>query len=245
MRSSHQHPSFISSFFPVVSCLTTIISSSLAFRSDYATRLLRDAVIRDYNEAFGTNVARLPPSLDDYPYFVRRRAGFDVVANDSSISGGGGGSLISSFHISNTPGTTPSEATETQKICVIGAGVSGLYLAWMLTFLGLPYDILEASSRVGGRAFTYRFPGGQSGESAAHDYYDVGAMRYPEIEALKPVFTVFEKLGIRTEKYYLENPSAPWRFNGRGGGGVKYVLHFLITFSLLSLISLGLDTNAG
>ena len=45
-------------------------------------------------------------------------------------------------------------------------------------------------------------------------------MRYPKIEALRPVFAVFEKLGIRTEKYYLENPSAPWGFDKRAGGGL-------------------------
>ena len=101
----------------------------------------------------------------------------------------------------------------------------------MLTFLHIPYDIYESSDRVGGRAFTYHFPTSSSystssssassnEDRAGHDYYDVGAMRYPKIEALRPVFAVFEKLGIRTEKYYLENPSAPWGFDKRVGGGL-------------------------
>ncbi|KAF8153859.1 hypothetical protein B0H34DRAFT_661915 [Crassisporium funariophilum] len=57
---------------------------------------------------------------------------------------------------------------------ILGAGVGGLYTALMLQSLNVSYEVLEATDRVGGRLFTYQFPGG-----GPYDYYDVGAMRYP------------------------------------------------------------------
>jgi NAD(P)-binding Rossmann-like domain len=63
------------------------------------------------------------------------------------------------------------------KVCIVGAGVAGLYIAMILDDLAIPdlsYDILESSSRVGGRLYTYRFSSGSS------DYVDIGAMRYPK-----------------------------------------------------------------
>jgi len=53
-------------------------------------------------------------------------------------------------------------------VCIIGAGTAGLYTAMILESLGIDYQIVDAGTRerVGGRLFTYRFPGG--GE---YDYY--------------------------------------------------------------------------
>ncbi|KAG8920638.1 hypothetical protein FRC03_004674 [Tulasnella sp. 419] len=71
-----------------------------------------------------------------------------------------------------TPPTSSSEATKNllpknkNPVGIIGAGVGGLYTALMLQSLGIPYQILEASSRVGGRLYTYPFPKGQS-----YDYF--------------------------------------------------------------------------
>jgi hypothetical protein len=66
------------------------------------------------------------------------------------------------------------------KICIVGAGVAGLYIAMILYDLDIPnlsYDILESSDRVGGRLYTYHFEGEPAG---LHDYFDIGAMRYPK-----------------------------------------------------------------
>ena len=63
------------------------------------------------------------------------------------------------------------------KLCIVGAGMAGLYIALILDKLNIPgvsYEILEASERVGGRCFTHEF------SSKAHDYYDAGAMRFPD-----------------------------------------------------------------
>jgi heterodisulfide reductase subunit A-like polyferredoxin len=49
---------------------------------------------------------------------------------------------------------------------ILGGGMAGLYAAMMLAQRKIPFQILEATDRVGGRCYTYNFPGG--GE---WDYY--------------------------------------------------------------------------
>ncbi|KAI9573041.1 hypothetical protein HD554DRAFT_2167323 [Boletus coccyginus] len=61
-----------------------------------------------------------------------------------------------------------------KKVGILGAGIGGLYTALILDSLDIEYEILEASDRIGGRIFTYRFPNG-----GKYDYYDAGAMRFP------------------------------------------------------------------
>ena len=69
-------------------------------------------------------------------------------------------------------------------ICIIGAGVAGLTIAFYLSLMGIKeFDILEATDRVGGRCYTYRF---NDGHENPHDYYDVGAMRIPGIPGMQP-----------------------------------------------------------
>lgn len=69
------------------------------------------------------------------------------------------------------------------KVGIVGAGAAGLFTALTLDFLRrvvpdlkISYDILEASGkeRLGGRLYTHKF------SEKPHDYYDVGAMRFPE-----------------------------------------------------------------
>ena len=43
---------------------------------------------------------------------------------------------------------------------IIGAGIGGLYAGMILKSLGIPYQILEASGRTGGRFYTHRFSDG-------------------------------------------------------------------------------------
>lgn len=73
------------------------------------------------------------------------------------------------------------------KIGVVGAGCAGLFTGLIIDYLNeksndwengklnISYDILEAAGpeRLGGRLYTYKFSGKK------HDYYDVGAMRFP------------------------------------------------------------------
>ena len=83
------------------------------------------------------------------------------------------------------------------KVGIVGAGVAGLFTALLLDwlnkklgkesgenqYLDIDYEILEAADedRLGGRLYTYRFSDLQGG---VHDYYDVGAMRFPENDVM-------------------------------------------------------------
>jgi hypothetical protein len=88
----------------------------------------------------------------------------------------------------------PKEDGDSTKVAIIGAGVSGLFTAMILQWLNenavgddtksfnVDYDILESSASVGGRLFTYSF---EPDNKHTHVYYDVGAMRFPDIDTMK------------------------------------------------------------
>lgn len=80
-----------------------------------------------------------------------------------------------------------------------------------LAIPGLSYDILEGSDRVGGRMFTHYF------SDKKHDYYDIGAMRFPDIPVMQRAFDLFTKLKIPLTPYFLDYGSVkcPSRFNDR------------------------------
>jgi hypothetical protein len=86
-------------------------------------------------------------------------------------------------------GLVPRESGKLE-IGIIGAGVAGLFTAMLFDWLNkeckqqgleIEYDIIEAAkmNRLGGRLYTHRF------SYNAHDYYDVGAMRFPNNSIMK------------------------------------------------------------
>lgn len=95
----------------------------------------------------------------------------------------------------------------TEPIGIIGAGASGLYAALILQSLGHEVEILEGSDRVGGRCFTYHF------SEDKYDYFDAGAMRFPKIEAMKPVFHLFDKYNIPRVPYHLSSENTILLYN--------------------------------
>ncbi|RBR15926.1 uncharacterized protein FIESC28_07128 [Fusarium coffeatum] len=101
---------------------------------------------------------------------------------------------------------------------IVGAGVAGLFTALLFDWLNdhpdlkgkglkINYDVLEAAGaqRLGGRLYTHHF------SDEEHDYYDVGAMRFPNNSIMKRTFQLFEYIGItQTSKpglipYYLKD----------------------------------------
>ncbi len=61
-----------------------------------------------------------------------------------------------------------------KKITILGAGIAGLVAAYELERLGHEVEIIEGSSRVGGRVWTHRF-----GKDNNAPYAELGAMRIP------------------------------------------------------------------
>ncbi|MEC4817609.1 MAG: NAD(P)/FAD-dependent oxidoreductase [Scytonema sp. PMC 1069.18] len=61
-----------------------------------------------------------------------------------------------------------------QRITILGAGIAGLVAAYELERLGHEVEIMEGSSRIGGRVWTHRF-----GDALDAPYAELGAMRIP------------------------------------------------------------------
>ncbi|KIY73413.1 hypothetical protein CYLTODRAFT_428506 [Cylindrobasidium torrendii FP15055 ss-10] len=79
----------------------------------------------------------------------------------------------------------------------------------ILDSLNIPYEVLEANDRVGGRIYTHRFNGTDGidapiGNPARYDYVDIGAMRYPKIKFMERVFDLFERLGLKRDNLLIE-----------------------------------------
>jgi hypothetical protein len=94
------------------------------------------------------------------------------------------------------------------KVAIIGAGVAGLRAAMLLQSKHIPFKIFEASDRPGGRLFTYQFPSKPpNNPKGKHDYYDVGGMRFPNNNANKETFDLFNELNLssRVIKYVFSN----------------------------------------
>ncbi|KIM24008.1 hypothetical protein M408DRAFT_17753 [Serendipita vermifera MAFF 305830] len=81
----------------------------------------------------------------------------------------------------------------------------------MLDDLGIPYHIHEARDRVGGRLFTYKFPG-DSGSDPNYNYYDVGAMRFPKIAPMARLFHLFDYKPLNPEEDPLNKRLTPYIF---------------------------------
>ncbi|KAL2850679.1 hypothetical protein BJY01DRAFT_261437 [Aspergillus pseudoustus] len=105
------------------------------------------------------------------------------------------------------------------KIGIVGAGISGLYLAMLFDELqipGLTYEILESSNRTGGRVLTHYF----DGEGEHH--YDVGAMRFPDENvtdmptSIERAFDLFCQAGVKLLPYDTEGRNCPHMFNSHG-----------------------------
>jgi hypothetical protein len=62
--------------------------------------------------------------------------------------------------------------------------LESLPVAMMLDYLGIPYEIFEASNRCGGRCFTYRFTS-EEDSGLKYDYFDASAMRFPNNRAME------------------------------------------------------------
>ncbi|PTB61860.1 hypothetical protein BBK36DRAFT_62205 [Trichoderma citrinoviride] len=104
------------------------------------------------------------------------------------------------------------------KVGVIGGGIGGLYASLILEDLGITNEVSEATGRTGGRMWSYRF------SSKPGDYYEVGAMLFPDIPIMRRTFRLLALLNITRDNnphpaegclipYYFEGPNNPWLYN--------------------------------
>jgi len=100
------------------------------------------------------------------------------------------------------------------RVAIIGAGVAGLRTAMLLQRLGIPYKIFEATDRHGGRVFTYEFP--QKDPKGKHDYFDVGAMRFPNNNSNRATFDLVKELQLEHKliPYVFSQDENIFLFNG-------------------------------
>jgi NADPH-dependent 2,4-dienoyl-CoA reductase/sulfur reductase-like enzyme len=103
---------------------------------------------------------------------------------NSSVGDGKATELPKMPILESTPKDGDPLSKSAGSVCIIGAGVAGLYAAMTLWDQGVQdITILEASDRVGGRTYTHQFA---PDPHCAHNYYDMGAMRIPEIPSMQP-----------------------------------------------------------
>ncbi|TFK66663.1 FAD/NAD(P)-binding domain-containing protein [Pluteus cervinus] len=97
---------------------------------------------------------------------------------------------------------------------IIGGGVGGLYAAMILQSMKIKYEILEATDDIGGRLYTYHFD--KSKPPGGHEYFDVGAMRFPDTPMMRRTFKLFDDLGSRISRipYFFNSESSTLLYNG-------------------------------
>ena len=84
----------------------------------------------------------------------------------------------------------PSPLPPSFRVGIVGGGMAGLYSALLLQkhFPGVQVKIFEASNRVGGYVHTHKF------SEEPYQYFDCGAMRFPDIEMYQPIFDLINHL---------------------------------------------------
>ncbi|KIJ46262.1 hypothetical protein M422DRAFT_778531 [Sphaerobolus stellatus SS14] len=110
------------------------------------------------------------------------------------------------------PPYVPPEDLAKLPVGILGAGAAGMYTAMILDSLGIKYEILEASGRHGGRLYTHYFPK----VPGPYQYFDAGAMRYPDIDFMKRTFKLVDGLNLRNKllEVIMGNDNAFVHFNG-------------------------------
>lgn len=114
---------------------------------------------------------------------------------------------------------TAADISTTNPVGILGAGASGLYTALILQDLGIPYRIIEAQGKVGGRLFTFKF---QDETGSPYNYFDIGAMRFPKISSMQRVFNLFDYPPLNNDGISLKTKVKPFYFVGGGNNNTLY-----------------------
>ncbi|KAG2747221.1 hypothetical protein P692DRAFT_201867212 [Suillus brevipes Sb2] len=85
--------------------------------------------------------------------------------------------------------------------------------------LGIPYRIIEAQGKVGGRLFTFKF---QDKTGSPYNYFDIDAMRFPKISSMQRVFNLFDYPPLNKDGISLKTKVKPFYFVGGGNNNTLY-----------------------
>jgi monoamine oxidase len=103
-----------------------------------------------------------------------------------------------------------------KKVIIVGGGLSGLYAAYLLEQRGVPYQLLEAQSRLGGRVL-----GAQNKLNSNH-YFDLGpAWIFPHQQNIQRLvktldIPLFEQYSTGDVLYQISEYQPPSRIKGAG-----------------------------
>jgi monoamine oxidase len=128
-----------------------------------------------------------------------------------------------------------------QKVIIVGGGLAGLYAAYLLEQKRVPYLLLEASSRLGGRIL-----GAQSKQHPEH-YFDLGpAWIFPHQRKIQDLvkqlgIALFEQYASGDVLYQMSEQQPPRRI--KGAGDLQLLKMQGGSQSLISALQLPLDQN--
>jgi len=112
-----------------------------------------------------------------------------------------------------------------KHVTILGAGVAGLAAAHELSELDHAVTIIEASNRLGGRAWTHRFANG--------DYHELGAMRIAQSHDFTRHY-VLNVCGLEMRKFvnHHDQPRRSYAFRGIVAGHDEVITKLLPAFAL-------------
>jgi len=173
-------------------------SPVVSMKQQWARRLVRQKLYHELIALHEKGLRERKPDPESFPLF-----------------GIGDRVPTSPFDLPPAPPPPATRQSWPGLVGIIGAGVSGLYIAMILDSLEIPdlnYEIVEASPRAGGRILTHHF---ESTPPSPHDYFDVGAMRFPKIPSQQRTFDLFKRTGIDDIliPYKLSGVNTPQLFN--------------------------------
>jgi hypothetical protein len=185
----------ISEFATLTAALSTGLSHArlgTLGKSRWAKRIVRGRISQELKELSKKGAALLLLGPQHLPFATPHSLPLDPAY------GRCGGRHESHAEIATAEKDTIASGLPPRKVYIVGAGAAGLYIVMILgdlNILNLEYDILEGSRRVGGRVFTHHF------SEDRHDYYDIGAMRYPDIPIMQRTFDLFCRTRVPLIRY--------------------------------------------
>lgn len=170
-------------------------SPVVSMKQQWARRLIRQKLYHELIALHEKGLRERKPDPESFPLF-----------------GIGDRVPTSPFDLPPAPPPPDTRQSESFNLGIIGAGVAGLYIAMILNSLEIPdltYEFMEASPRAGGRILTHHFT------PSPHDYFDVGAMRFPNIPSQQRTFDLFKRTEICDIliPYKLSGVNTPQLFN--------------------------------